>query len=459
MQAQPATTGHSAIIIAHQGTAAEPSPATSASVAPNVSQTPYDRWTDLPGDLVVQVMYWTMLGSGSSRWATSFALTSKQFVQIGQRFRAGPWYQDAQSILMHERTMNWTRAYVNLLAYRPLILAPRNLGELNAALEFMGKGNEGMLHSLNIEEQRHAEPNTDYLGGFRNFQGTTLSLLTGVLETTRDQVVEVARALPPTVCLYVEFSYQVFAQRFDHARVGHFISRVAATGRPTAFNLKWHADLSIRPDQLGEVLEVACGHGMVSFFQFGRMGNPDALLQALCDRCHRFRNLKLVMFECVRPPARDAVAALVAALEKRNAAVWSRLTVVIDCAGLTAGDRPSAPVLSADERAGYERAGLHFECIDTAAVSELAEWKILASVNGEPLHALLPQPLRMAPDASSDDDAFTASSDSDDRLDSSGDEAQAEAAGRPPVQPTPEQPGSEVRSPPRVVKRDPCVIS
>ena len=393
MQAQLVTTGLTASVVA-RNTTTQTASSHIALRAPSISQSRCERWTDLPVEVVEQVMYWSMLQSGSSAPAMSFALTAKCFAQAAQSFRTSPWYQEARSVLTHERTMRWTCNFVRALGNLPVILAPRNLKELDLALENLESVDDSMRHALDIELQRHAEPDTDCLGKFRSYHGAALSLMTGVLEQTHDQVIEIARALPSNVCLYVEFSYQVFRQRCDHEGAADLLSRIAMTGRPTAFNLKWHTDLSTRPEALGAVLDVACGPGMVSFFHFGRTDDPDAMLRALCDRCHRLRDLKLVMFDCERAPARDSLKALVAAMEIRNSAARSRLTVVIDCTGLHARRADAAPVPTAEELAACAHAGLYFESLEFDMANKAGQRKVLASVNGEPVHAVLPQPRR-----------------------------------------------------------------
>lgn len=436
MLARPANTGLPAITVSTDSAVVTPSPAHVATVVPNISQPNCDRWTELPVDVAVQVMFWSMCNVGSARSAMSFALTSTYFAQAGQSFLAGPWYQDAQSVLMRDCSLSWTRTYVQLLGYRPLVLAPQDLGELNAALDFVGKGDEGMLHLLDIDHRQTVASDIDHLLGYRQYCGTTLSLLTGVRKEADEQLVAIARALPPKVCLYVEFRYQLIRRRFDHVGVAGLIGRIAASGRPTGFHLKWHAGLPVRPAELGAVLDVACGRGMVSFFNVGSLDDPDAMLRALCDRCHRFRDLHLVMFGCDRPPLRESLVALVAALEKRRSAGQSRLTVVVACPALRTVDASSASMFSAEQRAGFERAGLYIECLESEEFDDRAELKVLASVSGKPVRVMLPQPLKQASEPSSDSDVPTDDSDDSDdgddgdhTPDAPGGEAQAGPAG------------------------------
>ncbi len=142
MQAQPFNTGLPAIAVAHT-TTAQPSSANAACATPSISQQPCDRWTDLPVEVVEQVMYWSMLQSGSSISATSFALTSKYFAQAGQSFRTSLWYQEARSMVMHDRTVNWTCNFVKMLGYFQFTVNAGNLAELNLALKNMGRAGEG----------------------------------------------------------------------------------------------------------------------------------------------------------------------------------------------------------------------------------------------------------------------------------------------------------------------------
>ena len=421
MQAQTVSPGFPAIAAAPNSANAALSSDTSAVVAPQFSQQPYDRWADLPADVAVQVMYWTMLGAGTARWAASFALASKHFAQAGESFRAGPWYGDAQSALMRDSATAWTRAYVGLLGQSPTVTVPKSRDELNAALALLGEGHQGMANLLNIEHPLNFAADEVLPDALRHFRGSALSLVKGVRKDSGEQIVRIAQALPPTVCVCVVFA-PVSWGRIKHAGVPDLISRIAATGRATAFDLESHTDLSPQPDELGAVLDVACGPGMVCFFKFGQVADPDAMLRALSDRCESFRDLKLVMLTCKNPPSRAQIEALTDALARRASAGQPRLTVVVGCDKVRDQDRYGTPVFSVDERARFERAGLYLECVESGLGNPRGTEKVCASVRGEPMRELPPQPPVLEIDPSPDSDVIVGSSDSTGWTDSSDDE-------------------------------------
>lgn len=459
MQAQNILT-RSPVIDVHQHTTAEDSPVTlSPTATASVSQPSFDRWAELPVDVVGQVMYWTMLGNGSLTGAMPFSQTSKFFAQAGQTFRDGPWYQDAQSVLMHQRVVTWTGNYLACLGCLPSIHSPATPAELDTTLELMSESSQGIYNLLSIERLQKLAPDNDFSDAFRNFHGTSLSLMTGKRAETREKIVDIARVLPPEVSVLVKLTPQEPGPSADADAAG-LVGRVAASGRPTAFDFQRYSDLSVLPDALGAVLDVACGRGMVSFFRFGRIDDPDAMLSTLSDRCHQFRHLRLVMFTCENPPSREKLDALSATLRKREAAGLSRLTIVIGCDKLEDQDWEATPVFTIDERARFERAGLYLECVESGIGNPLGERRVLASVRGGAIDELPPQPKVMPVKLSwngqaivgssdSDSDVIVASSDSDGSLDSSDDESQDWQAPR----------RTEARSAPRVVRRDNCVIS
>ncbi len=392
MQAQSATVVFPATVIAHEVTGAAPSPLPAASAAPNLSLKPYARWTDLPVDVVVQVMYWAILGAGSSTWATSFALTSKSFAQAGQSFLDSPWYQEAQSIVAHERTVEWVGAYLKGFSHRLSIRSPKDSAELDEALKALGEHGDHGCSALDIESKLKIEPDNDHLQRFCSYRGVSLALLTGVNEKSGNRIVSIARALPTPVCLRVQFIARTLVEYTQEDLVVSLIRRIALTGRATAFELKWAVDLSTEPAQLGAVLDLACGPGMISFFGFGNLDNPHAMLQALSDRCERFRHLKLVMFSCSEPPERRSLEALAAALAKRQSDARSRLTVVIGCEELRSGSMQATSTFPADERARYEAVGLYLEMLDNEPAAHPAVQKVLRSVGMGAIDAWVARP-------------------------------------------------------------------
>ncbi len=385
MHTQPSNTGRPAIAFTHDTTTPQPSPAHPASATPkisqpNISQPNCDRWTELPVDVVMQVMYWSMLQSGSSTSATSFALTSTHFAQAGQSFRTGSWYQEAQTTLMHERTVEWVGNYLKGMGQNGGVLSPADVGELEAMLAQLDSAGEQGGDMLDIESRLKPAAGSDLLAGFRTFRGASLALLTGVGEQGGMRVVEIARALPTAVCLRVQFIARTFSQHAREDLVVNVIRQVAMTGRATAFELKWAMDLSNEPVQLGVVLDLACGPGRVSFLGFGSLQNPAVMLQALTDRCDRFRHLRLVMFNCSEPPEKPALEVLAAALAQRQSASLSRLTVVIGCDELRSASPQSTSMLPADERARFEAAGLYVEMLDNEPASHPSVQKVLRSI-------------------------------------------------------------------------------
>ncbi len=385
MYSPPANTGLPAVAIAPAAATANSSAADFPVPAPTLSQPAFDRWTDLPVDVVVQVMYWTMLGAGSARHAAPLALTSTCFAQAGQDFRTGPWYQDAQSVVMHERIVGWISTYLTGFGHPGSVRSPNDASELESTLRSLGSTGVHLNDVLDIESKLKPVLNQRQLDGFRRYPGPSLALLTGVSEASGDQIVEIARALPADVCLRVQFIARTFLQFTLEDMVAGVIRCVALNGRATAFDLKWAIDLTTAPDVLGKVLDIACGPGRVAFFGFGSLEDPHAMLQALGDRCSRFRQLKLVMFNCSEPPAREALLALAAALEQRQLAGLSRLTVVIGCDELRPRSEQANRVFSADEQDRFEAAGLYFALLDNEPATHPTMQKVLRSLRAGPI--------------------------------------------------------------------------
>ncbi len=468
MQAQPLTTGPSAIAVA-DNTFSPPvaSLPEIGSITPSVSQ-PYDRWTDLPDDLAVQLMYWLMRESGSA----PLALTSKRFLQAGQAFHAGPWYEGVKSLQQHARCVDWTRSYLSGFANERRLIFLRNADDLDAGLAHLGKAPEDHRRSIVIDGRPiAAAQGTDWLDGFRRYQGKSLVLTTGKRTQAETAIIQIAEALPQRVCLRLEFYLGMSLGPAPVEGMARLIGRIVLSGRPTAFDMEWGVDLCADPAELGAVLDIACGEGTISFLNLGAVNDPDILLRALSDRCDRLRHLKLVMFECTMVPDRSELAALAAALEQRQAAGHARLTVVIASMAMEGNDPSGKPVFSVGERAGFERCGLYFEFLDGELPGHPAVRKVIRSVGQGAADAWVPRvphvprvqnvpcvPLA-ADEPSSDSDVLVESSEEGEAPASPASELVPQPAERRITPPARTARQDAEGAGPRLRKRDRCVIS
>ncbi len=387
MQAQLVTTGPSAIAFAgNTHTAPASSPAEAASVMPKLSQR-FDRWIDLPDDVTVQVMYWLMLDGGT----VPLALASQRFLQAGQVFRAGPWYEGAKSVLMHARCVDWTRSCLSGFANEPRLIFPGEVDELNTGLASLGDASDDQRRAVIIDGEPIASPRgLDWLDGFRRYPGASLALMTEKRRQAEAAIIDIAWALPPRVCLRLQCYPSMGGMTSPVDGIASLISRIAQTGRAMAFDLEAGVDLSADPAELEAVLDIACGQGVISFVNLGTITQPDSLLRAMADRCERFRHLKLVMFNCATLPDPGELAALAAALDSRQRAGHSRLTVVIGNMAMWINDGSGNPEYSFEERAEFERSGLYFEYLHGELPEHPAVRKIIRSIEQGPVDACLP---------------------------------------------------------------------
>ena len=425
MQALSVTTGLCAITVDSDTGTADASSTSRTPIAPNLSQPPYDRWTDLPDDVTVQVMYWLMLDAGT----VPLALASGRFLQAGQVFRASPWYEGAKSVLMHQRCLDWTRSYLSGFANEPQLIFPKEVDELNTGLASLGKWPDDQRRSIVID----SEPITsvrgmDWLDGFRRYPGASLALTTGRRRQAEAAIIDIARALPPRVCLRLQCYPCTGGVTTPVDGIASLVSRIAQTGRAMAFDMEAGVDLSANAAELEAVLDIACGEGVISFINLGTITQPDILLRAMDDRCDRFRHLKLVMFNCATLPDRSALAALAAALDNRQRAGHSRLTVVIGNMAMWIDFGSGDPVYSAKDRAEFERCGLFFEYLHGERPGHPSVRKIIHSIGRGPADAWVPRVAPVADESSSDSDVIIESSDGDERPDHCGDEPQARPA-------------------------------
>jgi hypothetical protein len=116
------------------------------------------------------------------------------------------------------------------------------------------------------------------------------------------------------------------------------------------------------------------------------------MLKSLGDRCDRFSHLKLVMFGCAEPPARELLASLADALERRQQAGRSRVTVVISCDELRSQNPPATGMFSADEYARFEATGLVFAMLDNEPATHPSVRKVLRSLEGGTIDAWVAPP-------------------------------------------------------------------
>ncbi len=138
------------------------------------------------------------------------------------------------------------------------------------------------------------------------------------------------------------------------------------------------------------------------------------MLRAISERCERFRHLKLVMFDCSLLPGREALLELAAALERRQAAGQSRVTVVVDSTSLLWVEPSECELISADERAAFESAGLYLACLNGEPPGHPAVQKVIRSIGNGVVDTWSPAPRASSADEfSSDSDVIIESSDSE----------------------------------------------
>ena len=93
---------------------------------PSVANT-LAKLSDLPVELVSQLMAWMMVDELSERSASSLGCVSKQFHAALQEFTQGDWYAKfSYNLKKAQQASDWIRSYLTKLGSRPFLFHPQS---------------------------------------------------------------------------------------------------------------------------------------------------------------------------------------------------------------------------------------------------------------------------------------------------------------------------------------------
>ncbi len=393
MKAQPVTADRTATVDAPPSS----SSASSANVkASTISLHPleFHHFTELPDDVLSEVMYWLMQSTGSVDGIGPLAASSKRFLQAAQGFLSSASYLNAQAENLHRFTTKVTREFLKIAGFGLELIEPEDTDELNEHLRSVNENKKQKIcyeEELVITHELATAPDFEKMDEFRRYKAPLLLLGRCASDKVDEMIVKIAFNLPPAVFLHVG-SYFADQQELEKYGFSGLVKRVVESGRATGFSFEGN-QLSKPPAEIEAVLDLACGKGVISFLDFEALEDPSPMLHALCERADRFRHLKLVKCSNVRSLDQEKIEALAAALQKRAAAGLSRLNVVIGCAEVDRYEGILPSMLTKKDIRRLDALGLYLVGVEINGSERI---KIMRKVGSGHIDGVLPRPPRWA---------------------------------------------------------------
>lgn len=347
-------------------------------------------WTDLPDDVVQQVMSWLMVREGSEAGVSALASASKALHASARMFRQGAGYAHVRASWNHARAGAWAVKYLDALRRGEfLCIGPSFHASLQRALSFMTEQNEILPAYLMLVEEGAKE----WLAGesrqqFQNYRGSSLWVHSDASPWAVGKTADIADVLPRKVVMAV----LIGGTQAGLAGAAALIRGVVSSGRMSGFTVVSEEGATIRLDGLAQVIDMLCAPGRVSFIRFNKLDAPDPLLAALAERCNELHSVRLISMVCEAVPDDKVLAALGDALVRRQESRKSRVTVAVHCQAGPAPGRTGGEWLSADSRAALERAGVFLLQKFGSSEREMHA-KLIASVASGPPVTWGPLPL------------------------------------------------------------------
>lgn len=320
---------------------------------PNAALFQPASWADLPPEIVCEVNAWLAL-EGRSDDMYALACTSKKNYDIHAQFLQSPVYRDILSAAKHKRSCDLAASAVRYYANPPFGRLPHDATELSNLLVELASAPEDDAGALYLSKDRHEDiTEGDWLAGFRNYTGASLTL--GIVPNPweRGKGGEIAAALPPETFLrlrlYKEGSLMETAQ---------LVERIAASGRMTGFEFWGAANLVRDAKALGIVMDALCKYP-VNEIRFEGVRSTALLMKELVSRCADLQWVRLIAIDCYTPPDAADINALSKALQERQRQGLSRVTVAINDARIPHCGVGSIFFPKYKDRAVLESAGIY----------------------------------------------------------------------------------------------------
>jgi hypothetical protein len=340
------------------------------------------KLSDLPIELVSQLMAWMMVDELSEQSARSLGCVSKQFHAALQEFTQGDWYAKFSSNLKKaQQASDWIRSYLTKLGSRPYLShpqSPENLMREIPRLSFepskSGDTQRGgaRLVYLVLDKKSPDAFKSDSIKVLQNFSAGAIHIHQGIDST--DTLFFIETLLPPHVLLHVHFGYEPDAD----VPLAKLITQLACGNRQLSLVFDDLYDLSLMPESRKALFEVLCKSSNVVHVGMGPMKNPDVVLKEFSDCCDEIRGVQLFSLEASATVEVDAVVLknFIAALKNRVDQEKSPMAVALS---LYSGnkDNPAHRLINDIKNRKYEPIGLFGECANHSS----AGGKVIGSLS------------------------------------------------------------------------------
>ena len=434
---------------------------------PSVTNT-LAKLSDLPVELVSQLMAWMMVDELSERSARSLGCVSKQFHAALQEFTQGDWYAKfSYNLKKSQQASDWIRSYLTKLGSRPYLShpqSPENLMREMPRLSFepskSGDTQRGgaRLVYLVLDKKSPDAFNADSIKVLQNFGAGAIHIHQDI--DSADTLFFVEALLPPHVLLHVHFGYKPDAD----VPLAKLITQLACGNRQLSFVFDDLYDLSLMPESCKALFEALCKTSNVAHVGMGPMKNPDVVLKEFSNYCNSIRGVQLFSLEASATVEVDVgiLKNFIAALQNRVEQGKSPMAVAFGLYSLNI-DNPAHRLIGDIKNRKYEPIGLFGECANHSSTLGEVIGSLFQALNKRSFGADEKNTAGIDSDSDVGSDSVIDSSDEEDAHNAlHGEKKPAKSKVRVQHQDHQRQQSADVvRTEPRVRnrKRDKCVVS
>jgi hypothetical protein len=399
---------------------------------PQLGQHVSGDWSEVPADILVQVMEWSLRTEKSIKPASSLAYVSKNFHAIFKHFLSGDLVESHFGQL-HKDVTAWLRWQLGSLGYRPNSVCPKSREELKEVLRPAPSYYNPAVRATYvwIDNRTRDAFVSDWLNEFKQYEGKMLSIGSFGEVWPNDRMLDIEKSLPTEIFLKV---YLGIRESFnDKDRLAEFIARLCEHKRPLAFEFdSYGADL---PGELmsNVLLDTMCGQGFVTSVSVNFSDKSNALyfITNLAKRFDQIRHTQFIRISCHGLGIDDeALQCVQSAMKARQLTNGTCVNVAIE----------GVSIASAEKRKQLEQIGLYFGTVENSMENHDFVQRIAESMGTGPIDFWINRQAVSRAKEDSDSDSIVEVSSDDDSVSFESSEEYDETE-------------------PRVKKRGKCVIS
>jgi hypothetical protein len=285
-------------------------------VQPSITNT-MAKLSDLPVELVNQLMAWMMVDELSERSTRSLGCVSKQFHAALHEFIQGDWYAKFSSNQkMQQAATNWIRSFLNQLNSRPYTSRVQSSEELIADIQTLSFVPSKPIQArqnyyFGLDEQSSVAFDEHSLKALRAYGAQAIHIVLN--DSSADSLLLIDSVLPPRVLLHVNFSgYHV-----TDTSLAKIIKQLANSNRQLSLAFNVLCDLSKMPDSRKALFETLCNTSNVIHVSMSCIDKPDAMFTEFVDYCDAISGVQLFSIETQNCIDLEVLQNIIAALEKR----------------------------------------------------------------------------------------------------------------------------------------------